>query len=160
MRLTVLVAALTACLCPLAAQADTFEYTFSLTHQGITEAAFTLTSPTLAVSGVGLPTTTCYQVAYGGYPCYAVVFYPERGDLDIYTNRVEAEGYPYLPTEFFEVGDHKLDNYYLGQAELDIVDIPDVSTAVTPEPSSFALLGTGLFGVAAVLRRRLQPDAA
>ena len=32
---------------------------------------------------------------------------------------------------------------------------PVVSTAVTPEPSSVALLGTGLLGLASVLRKRL-----
>ena len=34
------------------------------------------------------------------------------------------------------------------------LDVTSGTTAVTPEPSSFALLGTGLLGMAGVLRKR------
>jgi hypothetical protein len=33
--------------------------------------------------------------------------------------------------------------------------MPQTTRAVTPEPSTFALLGTGLLGVAGTVRRRL-----
>ena len=44
------------------------------------------------------------------------------------------------------------DNGYLS---LDNVSVSTVATSVTPEPSSLALLGTGILGVAGVIRKRL-----
>jgi PEP-CTERM motif len=37
--------------------------------------------------------------------------------------------------------------------------VPDAGTTVTPEPSSLALLGTGLLAIPGLLRRRLRPIA-
>lgn len=49
----------------------------------------------------------------------------------------------------------QLGDNYVGQVSFDSsMTTPSNSTAVTPEPSSIALLGTGLLGVAGVVRKR------
>ena len=42
-----------------------------------------------------------------------------------------------------------------GSAEIGLQLFQNTTTSVTPEPSSFALLATGILGVAGVIRKRL-----
>jgi hypothetical protein len=125
-----------------AARADTFSYDFSFAPFGD---AFTYNSPVLIDSYSTFTPTTC--IRSGASPCTSVDFDPVLGRIQINSLQGDSQ-FSLLPPSFFTVGTHT------DQGR--VLTITDNPSAVTPEPSSFLLLSTGLLGIVCTLRRRLS----
>ena len=142
---------------PVAARANPI---FTFTPVGGTSTTFTLDPAAYVFVNVGhlvrydVPSSTLsFDFWHVPGPAY---------DLDLVAlhNGFAREGYigPQLYTGLessptFILGTYYLNDYYSGLVSATLV-IRD--TSVTPEPSSFILLGTGVLGVAAAGRRRFS----
>ena len=153
MRLRLCLAA-TALLCvSLAAHADTFLYIVNFSLPGfISNATFTspeiITTPNTTVSATGTSTFGDVQ---------SVTAFPPAGSCPLNTNfacfitTVEhGSNALYFAQNVESVGTF---TDVFGDGTVTITDLGPTTT-VTPEPSSIALLGTGMFGLAGVLRKR------
>jgi hypothetical protein len=132
----------------IAAHATPYTYTFSYPQNS---EHFTLTTPDLITTDNGIYNTTtcsylgaaCDQVGidpFHGYMGFPTVYFLKGGNVG--TTLIGG-----FPSDFFTtVGLHA----YGGVT----MDIEQVVPAPTPEPSSIALLGTGLLGITGVVRKR------
>lgn len=170
MRLAVLISAI-ALLAPVAAHADTF----TLTGQGetITFALPDSPTPSLFEDGTGFAVNNVEVNFDGTLISESVGFLAARSGLAI---SIAAEsfisggsflvsgdkligegpqlytGLESLPT--FDLGTYTIDNADRSLPTGDYSLTITADTAVTPEPSSLALLGSGVIGIAGLVRRR------
>lgn len=135
----------------LAAHADSYEYNFTgfqVTDGGIVDASnFTYISPTLIATDTLIDPLSCNYFAQS---CTHVEINP-LGDLIQFRltgGLFSTATWVGFPAGFFSVGTHNLPFF----ADLTITDLTPI--AATPEPSTIALLGTGLLGVLGTFRRR------
>jgi hypothetical protein len=132
-----------------AAHADTFHYDlidgtdFQITH-GLANIYFTADSPTLVTSATTLSTTTCSFFVTG---CTSVEFNPQEGIIRFFVGTAGDGSIGIFPPSFFNLGSN-VD----GIVHLTVTEVPD--SVVTPEPSSIALLGTGVLCLCGAVKRR------
>jgi hypothetical protein len=134
----------------VAVHADTFHYAlvdgtdFQIAH-GLATIYFTADSPILVTSATTLSTTTCSFNVTG---CTSVEFSPQEGIIRFFVGTTGDGSIGIFPPSFFSLGSN-VD----GIVHLTVTDIPD--SAVTPEPSSIALFGTGVLCLFGAAKRRL-----
>ena len=164
MRLRWLVAAAALLSASLAARADTYNYSFTETQFGNTgnttavsfDEPAILTSPTRILAADFVSSSTTYPDSVSDvviYPLYAedCTGPPDSCvEVDFSGNDSAAAFFP--GTNLTSVGVYT----YNANGETATLTITDLSvpTSVTPEPSSIALLSTGLLGIAGVVRKR------
>ncbi len=148
---------------PLSAHAD--EYLYSQNDRSTATRfnfAFTYLSPDLITTATTFTPDT-YELTSNGVLITPASFtvtinpnaYPDGGSINVLASPYFSSYTSTLPPSFFTVGEHSI--FFIPVPyTLDITDIPaTTATTVTPEPSTLALLGTGVFGVFGTLRRRV-----
>ncbi len=129
-----------------AARADTYHYHYTFQNQTSTF-GFTYDSPQLITTDETVTPLTCELYA----PCSTVSIDPTESQIVFNNTSGGNLTINSLPADFFMVGQHTSSSY--GTSTISISDLP---SAVTPEPSGFALVTTGLLAMAGIVRRRLS----
>ena len=127
-----------------AARADTYFYDYTYQNQTSTF-GFTYQSPQLITTDETVKPLTCELYA----PCSTVSIDPTESQIVFNNSSGGTLTINDLPPGFFTVGQHTSSSF--GTSTISISDLP---SAVTPEPSGFALAGTGLVALAGIARRR------
>jgi hypothetical protein len=125
------------------AHADSFTYDFLEVVPGIGTYSFTYDSPSLITTDEsGLTPLNCVE---RGTSCDSVSILPVSGEI-IMTGLNDLQVFG-LPPSFFQAGSN---NWNISSMTI----TENTDTSPVPEPSSLALLGTGVLGVAETIRRR------
>ncbi|QHS53146.1 PEP-CTERM sorting domain-containing protein [Edaphobacter sp. 12200R-103] len=125
-----------------AVHAESFRYDYTYYNPGIGYYNFVYESPSLITTDEG-PLTPSSCTALGS-PCNQVAILAASGKVQIWgANTLSISN---LPASFFQVGSNTS-----GFSSMSIRQNADASPV--PEPSSLALFGTGIAGVAMKLRR-------
>ena len=127
------------------AVAGGYDYTYNVELSGFTFTYDNSDKPAFLTSAPDSATVANIRFTYDG----SVIVPP--GDLGTFT--VES---PYGTVNrggYYDGQSYKVSNDSL-QGNVGQLSIPD-TTAVTPEPSSLVLLGTGILGMAGIVRRRI-----
>ena len=137
------------------AHADTFDYIFVDSAPGF-QTSFTYDSPTLITTNTSFTPDTCSFISKN-LPCNKVIV--DFSDATLFVLDIDSMGNqegslsvgssPAFIALFTTVGDH-----VVGNEEVDVIDVPAVTSATTPEPYSLVLFGTGFLGIAGVARRK------
>ena len=168
MRLRSLVAAAAMLSASLAAHADTFNFSFSgngQTGSGSLTAAKTATAGRYLITGAtglidGFTITSVlapgtFPVANAGdSPNDNLLFYPGNANTYFDFPGVSFALSNGLDANLFDNGGPVI-LFGTPAADTSSYSLTSLNIAATPEPSSFALLFTGLLGAAAVVRKRL-----
>ncbi len=146
----------------LAAHADTYNYSFTITQAGITTAVSfdepsILTTMTTILPSAFVSSSTTNPSGISGVlidPLYQEDCTGDPESCVIVDYRAAPSSVAYFPqTNLTSVGVYTFNS--VGVAALTITDLT-APASVTPEPSGIILLGTGLLGVAGVVRRRFK----
>ncbi len=156
------------CMCSLSARADQFIYSGVISFYGASEAdiGFFTTGPVSVVSApdttevaTGRPNfgTTAYSVLLdasstgGGFYIYGYI-YGEQGVIPV-SSRSSGN---FTLTQYMTPGTYiDWEPQFFGEVDtLTVTAVPTSPASVTPEPSGITLLGSGLIGVASILRKR------
>jgi hypothetical protein len=159
MKISALLVLCAAFVLPTYAHADTYQYVGVV---GAYPGVFTFDSPELILTPTTVTPISCYVTSgIPGVPNYAcdsitlIPFYSGTGEYEEGSIEFDENGKdlfedpaPYS-TFFTTVG-------YNTYGPYDTLTITDLSTTATPEPSSLLMLGTGVLGMAGVVRRRFR----